>query len=152
MNEERNEPGSGPTPPPTDDAPAPAAPPPAEPASETAPAKDDRETRQWAMFIHFSVLASWIVPLAGIVVPIVLWQIKKDELPGIVPHAHVVLNWIVTSFVYGLICFVLLIIAVGALGFIALALLTFLYAIIGGIKANDGELWEYPGTIIKVFK
>jgi len=112
----------------------------------------ERETRQWAMFIHFSLLAGWVVPLAGLVVPILLWQIKKDELPGIVPHAHVVLNWIVTSLVYALISLVLTIVLVGVLGFIALAIATLIFAIVGGLKANEGKVWEYPGTIIKVFK
>lgn len=116
-----------------------------------APSRD-RETRQWAMFIHFSVLAGWAVPVAGIIVPILLWQMKKEELPGIVPHAHVVMNWILSSLLYALICMILMIVLVGMLGFIALAVLTVIYAVIGGIKANDGELWEYPGTIIKVFK
>jgi uncharacterized Tic20 family protein len=112
----------------------------------------DKETNQWAMFIHFSILAGWIVPIGGLIVPILLWQIKKDELPGIVPHAHVVLNWIVSSLVYALICFILIFVVIGIFGFMALGLATVVFAIMGGIKANDGELWEYPGTIIKIFK
>lgn len=111
-----------------------------------------RETNQWAMLIHFSVLAAWIVPIAGLVVPIILWQLKKDELPGIVPHAHIVLNWIVSSFVYALVCFILIIVVIGVFGLIALGLLTIVYSVIGGLKANEGEIWEYPGTFIKVFK
>lgn len=122
-----------------------------EPAQQPAPVRD-RETNQWAMFIHFSILAGWIVPIGGLIVPIILWQMKKDELPGIVPHAEVVLNWIVSSLVYALICFVLMIVVIGIFGFMALGLATIIFAIVGGIKANDGELWEYPGTIIKIFK
>jgi uncharacterized Tic20 family protein len=118
----------------------------------SAPPPSDRQTRQWAMFIHFSVICGWLVPLAGIIVPIILWQLKKDELPGIEPHAHVVLNWIVSSLVYAAISFVLLFVVIGIIGFWALALATLLFSIIGGIKANDGELWEYPGTIVKVFR
>lgn len=112
----------------------------------------DRETNQWAMFIHFSILAGWIVPIAGLIVPILLWQIKKNELPGIVPHAHVVLNWIVTSLVYALICFILTFVLIGILGFLVLAIVTVIFAVVGGLKANDGKVWEYPGTFIKVFK
>ena len=115
------------------------------------PAKD-LETRRWAMFLHFSVICGWLVPLAGVLVPIIIWQLKKDELPGIVPHAHVVLNWIVSTLIYAAICFVLLLVVVGIFGFWALALATLLFSIIGGIKANDGELWEYPGTLVRVFK
>ena len=112
----------------------------------------DRETNQWAMFLHFSILAGWVIPLGGLIVPILLWQLKKDELPGIVPHAHVVLNWIITSLVYAVICFILTFVIIGIFLFFALAIATVIFAIIGGIKANDGEVWEYPGTIIKVFK
>jgi len=125
---------------------------PQQPDTPSSLTDKERQTRQWAMFIHFSVLASWLVPLAGVIVPILLWQIKKDELPGVVPHAHVVMNWLVTSFVYSLICFVLMFIVIGIFGFIALALATLIFSILGGIKANDGELWEYPGTFIRVFK
>ena len=117
-----------------------------------APTTNDKETRQWAMFIHFSLLAGWVIPLAGLIVPILLWQLKKDDLPGIVPHAHVVLNWMVTSLVYALICFVLTFVLIGILGFIALAITTIIFAVIGGLKANEGTVWEYPGTFIKIFK
>lgn len=123
-----------------------------EPTSTTPPPGRDRETNQWAMFIHFSILAAWIVPVAGLVVPILLWQIKKDELPGIVPHAHIVLNWIVTSMIYAVICIVLIVVVIGIFGLVALGLVTIIYAIIGGLKANEGEVWEYPGTFVKVFK
>lgn len=124
-------------------------------ASETmqpAATARDKETNQWAMFIHFSLLAGWIVPIAGLVVPILLWQLKKDELPGIVPHAHIVLNWILTSLAYAAICMILTLIFIGVLGFIALGIVTVIFSVIGGIKANEGEVWEYPGTLIKVFK
>ncbi len=123
------------------------------PTPTPAPSGDrDKETKQWAMFIHFSMLAGWVIPLAGLIVPIILWQIKKDELPGIIPHAHIVMNWMITSLVYAAICFVLLIVVIGVFGFMALGIATIIFAIVGGLKANEGEIWPYPGTIIKIFK
>ena len=118
---------------------------------QTAPLRDS-ETNKWAMLLHFSILAGWAIPIAGLVIPIIIWQLKKDELPGIVPHAHIVLNWIVTSIVYAVICMVLMLVVIGFFGFIALGIVTVIYAIVGGLKANDGEVWKYPGTIIKIFK
>jgi uncharacterized Tic20 family protein len=125
-----------------------------EPKVEETPVATGRdpETNKWAMFLHFSILAGWIVPLGGLIVPILIWQLKKDELPGIVPHAHIVLNWIITSLVYAVICFILTFVIIGVFLFFALAIATVIFAIVGGIKANDGEIWEYPGTIIKIFK
>jgi uncharacterized Tic20 family protein len=124
----------------------------AEPTATPAASDKERQTRQWAMFIHFAILAGWAIPVAGLVVPIILWQVKKDELPGIVPHAHIVMNWMVTSLVYACICFVLLIVVIGAFGFMVLGIATIIFAIVGGLKANEGVAWEYPGTIIKIFK
>jgi len=112
----------------------------------------DRETNQWAMFIHFSILAGWVVPLAGLIVPILIWQMKKDELPGIVPHAHIVLNWIASSLVYAMICFILIFVLIGIPALIALGIVTIIFSVVGGLKANDGIIWEYPGTLVKIFK
>ena len=42
--------------------------PPSQPASPEAaapPPVRDRETNQWAMFIHFSILAGWVVPVVA---------------------------------------------------------------------------------------
>jgi len=123
----------------------------AAPESTEAPNRD-RETNQWAMFIHFSILAGWVVPLAGLIVPILIWQMKKDELPGIVPHAHIVLNWIASSLVYAMICFILIFVLIGIPALIALGIVTIIFSVVGGLKANDGIIWEYPGTLVKIFK
>src|SRR5262245_15214604 len=63
-----------------------------------SPESIDQRTQQWAMFIHLSLLAGWVVPMAGFVLPIILWQIKKEELPGVDVHGKIVTNWILTSF------------------------------------------------------
>ena len=47
---------------------------------------------------------------------------------------------------------ILTFVLIGIFGFIALGIATIVFAVIGGVKANNGELWEYPGTIVKVFK
>ncbi|MEM1090192.1 MAG: DUF4870 domain-containing protein [Pseudomonadota bacterium] len=107
----------------------------------------ERQANQWGMFIHFGILAGFVVPFAGLVVPIVLWQMKKDELPRVDAHGKVVVNWMLSSLIYGLVCGVLTLILIGALGFLALGIATVIFAIVGGIKANDGEIWEYPASI-----
>ena len=122
---------------------------------ESSPEADtgmSRESRQWAMMLHFSILVGFVIPFVGLIAPILIWQLKKEEMPEIVPHAHVVMNWIITGLVYWVICFVLLFVIIGFPLMFLLALATVAFSIIGGIKANDGELWEYPMTLIKVFK
>ena len=38
---------------------------------------------QWAMFVHLAQFTHCVAPLGGIVAPILIWQLKKEELPEI---------------------------------------------------------------------
>jgi uncharacterized protein len=105
------------------------------------------EQKQMGMFLHLSQLLNVMIPIAGIVVPIVLWQTQKDKMPGLNAHGKMVANFMISCLIYGVVSFVLLFVLVGILGFIALGIIGIVFPIIGGIKANNGELWEYPLTI-----
>jgi uncharacterized Tic20 family protein len=118
---------------------------------ETSTPNSSKEANQWGMFVHFGIFAGYIIPIAGLVVPLILWQIKKDEYPIVDRHGKVVSNWMLSAFIYSLICIPLTLVAIGILGFIAIGIVSIVFAIVGGIKANSGEVWEYPGSI-KFFK
>jgi uncharacterized Tic20 family protein len=107
----------------------------------------DQETRQWTTFLHLSLLAGVLVPGAGFVLPIVLWQLKKNELPGVDAHGKVVTNWIISSLIYGAISGMLIFVLIGLPLLGILAVLGLIFPVIGAIKANNGELWVYPLSI-----
>lgn len=115
------------------------------------PTVEDKDLRQWAMILHLSVLAGFIVPIAGLLAPIVVFILKKDAVPGIVPHAYVIFNWLISAFIYSIVCAILTFIVIGLFGFLALAVLCIVFPIIGAIKASEGEVWPYPLSI-KFFK
>jgi uncharacterized Tic20 family protein len=87
------------------------------------------------------------VPLAGLILPIILWQIKKDQYPFVDVHGKIVVNWIISLLIYLAISAVLIFLVIGFIGFVLLGALSIIFPIIGGIKANQGEIWEYPLTI-----
>jgi len=105
------------------------------------------EQKQMGMFLHLSQLLNLIIPLAGVIVPIVIWQTKKDESYALDAHGKMVVNWFISSLIYCVISFVLTFVLIGILGFIAIGLMAVIFPIIGGIKANNGEFFEYPLTI-----
>ena len=105
------------------------------------------EQKQMGMFLHLSQLLNLIIPMAGVIVPIVIWQTKKDEMPALDAHGKMVVNWFISSLIYCVISFVLTFVLIGILGFIAIGLMAVIFPIIGGIKANNGEFFEYPLTI-----
>jgi hypothetical protein len=104
----------------------------------------EREARQWAMFLHLSLLAGWAVPVAGLLAPILIWQLKKEEFPVLEEHGKVVLNWVFSLFLYSLISAILVFVFVGIFLLIAIGVLSIVFPIIGGLKANEGVLWRYP--------
>ena len=104
----------------------------------------DRQTREWAMILHFSQLAGLVIPVAGWLAPILIWQLKKQDLPGLDEHGKIVANWLISALIYLAICIVLILAIVGIPLLIALGILSIVYPIVGGIKANNGETWKYP--------
>lgn len=105
------------------------------------------DVNMWGMFIHLSQFCGYIVPLAGLIVPIILWQIKKDESEIIDKHGRIVVNWIITEFILGLVFALLFLILIGIPLLLALAVVGIVFPIIGAVKANNGEVWPYPLSI-----
>lgn len=116
-------------------------------ANPEALTQRDRDARQWAMFLHLSLLAGFVVPVAGWVAPIVIWQIKKDELPGIDEHGRIVVNWMISAAIYFFVAFLLIFIVVGIPIMAVLGIITVVFPVIGGIKASKGEIWPYPMSL-----
>ena len=101
----------------------------------------------YCMLIHLSQLTSIIVPGLGFILPIVMWAVNKDKHQDIDMHGKVTVNWLISLFIYSLICGVLTLIIIGMFGLVILAILNFIFAIVAAIKANKGELWVYPLSI-----
>jgi uncharacterized Tic20 family protein len=108
----------------------------------------EQQTKLWAMLLHLSqLLGLVVVPVAGLIVPILIWQLQKEKLPGIDEHGKVVANWMISLFLYGVLCFLLAFAIVGIPLAVILGVLAIAFPIIGGVKANNGELWKYPLSI-----
>ncbi len=105
------------------------------------------DEKQMGLFLHLSLLVYTFVFPIGAIAPILIWQLKKDQIPALEAHGKMVTNWMISLAIYFFISLVLSIVLVGLLGFLVFGLLAVIFPIIGAIKANNGELWEYPLTI-----
>ena len=109
--------------------------------------QEDEATREWSMYLHLSLLAGFAIPMAGFIAPIIIWQVKKDELPEVDVHGKIVTNWIISSLIYTVVSLFLVFLVIGIPCLVVLGILNIAYPIIGGLKANNGEVWHYPMTI-----
>jgi len=116
------------------------------------PKTNDASARQWIIILHLSALAGLVIVGFGhILGPLIIWLLKKNEVPGLDEAGKSVLNyqisWSIWFFISGVVA------AVGSCLVVPLALpvgtfiawLTFL--INGAIKASNGVNYNFPLTI-----
>lgn len=111
------------------------------------PADPNAELRQWAVLLHLSIFAGYLVPMAGFVAPIVIWQVKKQELPGLDAHGRAAANWLLSHLIYTVGSVLLCLCCIGIPMLIALALVSLVFPIVAAVKAGDGVVWKYPFSI-----
>lgn len=105
------------------------------------------EQRQMGLFLHLSQFANVIFFPLGILAPILIWQLNKDKMPELDAHGKMVTNWMISATIYAFISIVLMFVLIGFITILAVAVMGIVFPIIGAIKANKGELFEYPLTI-----
>ncbi len=104
------------------------------------------------MFCHLSCLAGFLtffihVPIPGLmnaVVAGVLWSLKKDTSAFINDQGKEALNFQITVFIGGLICFALAFVCIGFFLALGLAVATLILGIIAALKAKEGVVYRYP--------
>ncbi|POY36597.1 DUF4870 domain-containing protein [Solitalea longa] len=106
-----------------------------------------REDNQFLMFTHLGQLAHFVFPFGGLLVPVLLWQIKKDEILHLEEHAKEIVNFQISFTIYAIVSGILAIFFIG-LGFlIIIGLITVIFPVLGAVKAANGEFYKYPLTI-----
>jgi uncharacterized Tic20 family protein len=105
------------------------------------------EERTLAAITHLSGLAGYIIPLGGVIVPIVIWMVKSESraISSIAKQA-ILLNVVVFVLVcVGFVLFLTVILIPAVIvGWVVLGLGAVILPIVGAIKANDGVYYRYP--------
>lgn len=133
----------------------------------------EKDVRTWSMLCHLSALAGLIIGLGNILGPLIVWQIKKNELPEIIPHGKASVNFQLTLLMIDIIAglgFFAFIgshfisssfpfggsnhtfpffggFLAGGLVFTIINILGLVFTIIAGVRANNGEPYRYPFAI-----
>jgi hypothetical protein len=113
-----------------------------QPAPPIAP-----EDRTLASLTHLSGLSGYAVPFGGVIVPIVIWIVKRDSavIASIAKQA-ILLNVVVFALFAGslVLWLTIVLIPLVVLFWGGLALAALVLPIIGAIKANQGDYYRYP--------
>jgi uncharacterized Tic20 family protein len=106
------------------------------------------------MLCHLSALAGLLIPFGCVLGPLIVWQIKRNEIPSVEVHGKASLNFQLTVLI-ALLAGVAITIALSfvCVGFllipvlVAIGIAGLVFAVIAGIKANDGKDYRYPWSL-----
>jgi len=105
------------------------------------------ESRMWATLAHISALSGLIVPFGNILGPLVVWLIKREEMPFVDNQGKEALNFNISMSIYMLVAMALILVLIGIPLLIFLAIAWLVLVILASIKANEGVAYRYPVTI-----
>ncbi len=105
------------------------------------------EDRTMAVVTHLSGLAGYIIPFGGVLVPIIIWMVKRDvPLISAIARQAIILNVAVfVAFLLSAVLWITLILIPAVIVFwCVLGISAFVLPIIGALKAGDGIYYRYP--------
>lgn len=117
-----------------------------------------KEERQWATFAHLSALAGGLLSGTfggwGVFVgPLVIWLLKREEMPFVDDQGKEALNFNITVAIVliALVAVSILTLGIGLLItvplFIVVGVAWLVLVIVAAIRANEGTAYRYPFTL-----
>jgi uncharacterized Tic20 family protein len=102
------------------------------------------DEKQWKVILH-------LTGLAGFIGPLIVWLVKKEEIPALDSEGRKVLNFQFSYLIYMIVSSI-----IGSVGsflcipmFLPLGVFVawLVFTIIGAVKASNNEPYEFPLTI-----
>ncbi len=103
--------------------------------------------KDMGMLVHASGFAGYLIPFGNILGPLIVWLMKRDEMPFVDSCGRNCINFKLSMMIYFCVSFILMFVGIGFLLLGILAVVDIIFTVIAIIKASDGISYEYPLTI-----
>lgn len=98
--------------------------------------------------MHLAQLLDLLTGVGGLIVPLVIWSVKKEEVYQLDRHGKQIINFQLSMILYSLIAIPLVfLLGFGFLILIAVGLLCLIYPIVNALRASSGQDAIYPFSI-----
>ncbi|HUO80730.1 MAG TPA: DUF4870 domain-containing protein [Steroidobacteraceae bacterium] len=110
-------------------------------AAAAAPSRDER---QWAMLAHLSAMLMYCTVIGGFIAPLVIWLLKRDEMPFVADQGRETLNFQITTLLALIAGGCLMLVLIGFVIVPAVLLFHFVVTIIATVRVSEGVWYRYP--------
>jgi len=130
----------------------------AEARTDPAAGAPSRDERQWAMICHLSAMLMYCTAIGGFIAPLVIWLLKRDEMPFVADQGRETLNFQITAMlalmaggmlmvmggVLGILIIPLVLVPIGGVLIGGTLLFHFIVTIVATVRVSEGVLYRYP--------
>jgi len=106
-----------------------------------------KDERTWSVAIHLSALSALFIPLGHLLGPLVIWLIKRGDMPMVDRHGKEALNFQITVTLASFVCGLLFLVGIGAILLFGLLVADAVLVIMAALKTSRGESFSYPFTL-----
>lgn len=105
------------------------------------------DEKTWAVLCHVSTFAGHAIPFGNILGPLIIWLMKRQEMPWVDEQGKEALNFQITISIFFVASFVLVFFLIGFLLLPVIFILDLVFVIMAIIKTSQGEHYKYPLSI-----
>jgi uncharacterized Tic20 family protein len=109
------------------------------------------DERLFAMLCHLGGFATYFIPFGNIIVPLIIWLIKRETSSYVDDHGKAALNFQISMTIYVIIAGFLCILLIGIPILFILIILDIVLIIKASVDAYNGRFFKYPLSL-RIFK
>lgn len=98
----------------------------------------------WAMLCHLSALAMFVFPLGNVLGPLIIWLLKKEEMPMVDREGKEAINFQITVSILALVAGLLTFILIGLPLLVLIGIGNLVFIILASLEASNGRPYTYP--------
>ena len=107
-----------------------------------------KEEQNWAMGCHLAALAGFVCPFGNLIGPLVIWLLKRAEMPMVERHGKESLNFQITVSIAIMICIPLMFILIGIPLMFVVGIGALILTVMAAVKVSNGDYeHRYPLTV-----
>ena len=120
------------------------------PPAETPAGSMSKNEQTMGMLCHLTALAAFLIPGVGhvfgghLIGPLIVWMIKRNEMPFVESQGKESLNFQISITIYGILASILIIVLIGFVLLAAVAIFNVVCVIMASIETANGKPYRYP--------
>lgn len=121
-------------------------PPPTQPAApaETPARGMSKDEQTMGMLCHLTALAKYLFPFGNLIGPLVVWMLKRQEMPFVESEGKESLNFQISMTIYAILAAISILLLVGIILLPAVLIFDLVFIIIASLEAANGKSYRYP--------